>query len=231
MSKFSRRLFLLLSWVLLCFSGCDCGDTTLSQFPELVIEPPSLVFPVLNVGEENTQTVTLSSRGLPLSIFSIEVKTTQGTKAFSLVNADSLVFPLKLEAGKNVKLQIRYAPKEGGIARGEIVIKSDARNTDEQGINTVRLIASELSGVLTANPNPVNFGSVTAGQSKTETLTIKNNGQAKVVITQADFVEADKLQFAVSQAPTFPHELAPGDSVEFKLKYTPSAVPPHCVEG
>ena len=71
MSKMVRRLFLVLCWVVVCASGCDCGDTTLSQFPELVIEPPSLVYPVLTVGETNTQTVTLSSRGLPLSIFSI----------------------------------------------------------------------------------------------------------------------------------------------------------------
>lgn len=223
MSKMVRRLFLVLCWVVVCASGCDCGDTTLSQFPELVIEPPSLVYPVLTVGETNTQTVTLSSRGLPLSIFSIKVNTTGGTQAFTLLNADKLTFPLKLENDESVKLQIQYAPKEGGIARGEVVIQSDARNANEEGINTIRLIASELAGTLVANPNPVDFGGVTAGQSKTQSLTVTNNGQAKVVIKKAAFDDAGASQFVVTKAPNYPHELGPGASVNFTLQYTPNA--------
>src|SRR5438132_5887675 len=73
------------------------------------------------------------------------------------------------------------------------------------------------TGVLSASPSSINFG--TAGNNVTQLAALTNTGAASVTVQQ---ISASGSGFAVSHA-ALPWKLASGQSATFSISFTPTA--------
>ena len=74
---------------------------------------------------------------------------------------------------------------------------------------------------VTANPDPVNFGTVTVGNSSTQTVAITNNTQGPLALGMT----TTKAEFTTSQSSTTPcaSSLAGGASCNVDVTYAPTS--------
>ena len=78
-------------------------------------------------------------------------------------------------------------------------------------------IASSGSPQISVSPASLSFGGVTVGQSKSQTVTIKNTGNASLNITSAT---VDNKQFSV---PALPASIAAGATASLSVQFTPTS--------
>jgi Protein of unknown function (DUF1573)/Abnormal spindle-like microcephaly-assoc'd, ASPM-SPD-2-Hydin len=88
-----------------------------------------------------------------------------------------------------------------------------------QGVSAGPAIQQQQSGALTISNAVLNFGSVTAGRSKTLTATATNSGTASVTINSV----AISTKYFSLTAPTLPISLAVGQSTPITVGFTPNA--------
>ena len=79
--------------------------------------------------------------------------------------------------------------------------------------------ASAGSGQLTVNPSNINFGSVSVGNSQTQSLTLTNSGWSRLTITKAT---SSGTGFTLT-GPGYPVTLAGGQSVTCNVIFTPQS--------
>ena len=74
---------------------------------------------------------------------------------------------------------------------------------------------------ISVQTNALNFGQVTIGEEKTETLTITNVGDGDLTITD---VSADDSAFSVAIGGGLPASVKPGDSIDADVTFAPGTV-------
>lgn len=175
--------------------------------PGLTSNPVSLNFANVNVGNSNSQTVTLTN-------------TSTGTLSISKVavtgpgfSASGVALPLSLAAGNQISLKVTFTPTSMGAATGSITITSNASNPNL----TVALSGVGMMPQIAAVPTSVAFGSVPIGVSNTQTLTLKDSGNANLVISQ---VTITGTGFSIS-GPALPATVTPGNSVALTVRFSP----------
>jgi len=97
--------------------------------------------------------------------------------------------------------------------------------TSCQGFSTVKAASQPTqsqSGTLSLNSASLDFGSVTAGTSKTLTLTASNTGTASITVSSASI----SSQYFSLSAPTLPIAILAGQSVPITLIFTPNTAGP-----
>jgi hypothetical protein len=72
---------------------------------------------------------------------------------------------------------------------------------------------------ISAVPTSISFGSVAAGVSNTQALTVRDSGNATLIISQVAIAGPG---FSMS-GPTLPVTMAPGQSAAFTVRYSPAA--------
>ena len=91
-----------------------------------------------------------------------------------------------------------------------------------QGFSTVKAATQPTqsqAGTLSLNSASLDFGSVTAGTSKTLTLTATNTGTASITVSSASI----SSQYFSLSAPTLPAAILAGQSLPITLIFTPNA--------
>jgi hypothetical protein len=214
-------LFVLFVGFAVSLSRCQCGDSTVTQFPQIIVTPENLVFSVIPVGEKEEKSAVVRARGRTLTISAISIVTEQGQDAFTLLDKKSWSFPLKLEPEETLTLKVRYSPLQAGSAKGYVKILSDARNAASDSSTKVRLLSAVVGGRLLAEPNPMEFGAVPPKQNKTLPLTLTNKGEAALTLQKTTFSNDRDQQFAFVEAPKFPLEIKPGKSLTWKIRFAP----------
>jgi hypothetical protein len=121
-------------------------------------------------------------------------------------------FPLALNAGQSVTLNVDFSPQSTGAIAGSIFISGAGLAIP---LNAVGVGA----GQLTANPASLSFGSIPAGTSVTLTDSFTNTGGTNVTISQATVTGTG---FTVSGL-SLPMTLYPGASVTFYAEFAPTA--------
>ena len=173
----------------------------------LTSSPASLNLGNVNVGSSNSQTLTLtntSSRTVTIS----KVATT-GTE----FGASTLTVPFTLAAGKQVSLKLTFNATSMGAATGSLIVTSNATNPTL----TVALSGTGMQPQISAVPATISFGSVAVGVSNTQTLTVRDSGNANLIVSQATIAGAG---LSIT-GPTLPVTVAPGQSTVFTVRYSP----------
>ncbi|HEY4817747.1 MAG TPA: choice-of-anchor D domain-containing protein [Candidatus Acidoferrum sp.] len=173
----------------------------------LTSNPSNLNLGNVNVGSSNSQTLTLAnnaSSGVTIS------KVAPTGTGFS---TSGITLPLSLAPGKQVSLKVSFTPPSMGAASGSVVVTSNASNPSL----TVALSGVGTQPQISAVPASVNFGSVALGVSNTQTLTLKDSGNANLTISQATMSGAG---FSLS-GPGLPVTLAPNQSIAFTVRFSP----------
>jgi hypothetical protein len=181
-------------------SGSDSGGITAT--------PSSLAFGNVVVGTANSVPVTLSNTGkVDLTISSVSIS----GKGFS---TSGIATPLVLGAGQSADFTTSFKPSAAGAASGQISIESDASPmvVDMSGMGVAS--APQLS----LSTSSLSFGDVTVGSASTQTVALKNTGNADLELGS---VSASGAGFTVSGGSGM--NLAPNQSTTIDVTFDPKA--------
>jgi hypothetical protein len=180
---------------------------TPSATPGLTSNPSSLNLGNVNVGSSASQTLALTNSGS--SNVTISKVASSGT-GFSVTG---ITAPLILTPGKQVSLKVVFAASTMGKATGNIAVTSNASNSS---LN-IPLTAVGMQAQISIVPSPIAFGSVALKVSNTQTLTIRDSGNANLIISQVTISGAG---FALT-SPILPATVIPGQSMALTVRFSP----------
>jgi hypothetical protein len=182
---------------------------TAAQTNLLNVSPTSVAFGNINVGNNNTKTVTVTNSGTgSVTISSVGV-------VGNGLSANGIATPMTLNAGQSTVLSIVYAPSAVGALNGTVSVVSNATNSPA-------VISATGAGVqpsLTASPSTLNFGSLVTGTSASQTITVSNTGSAAATISSA---VVSGTGYTMSGS-ALPMTLAAGTSTSFSVKFAPTS--------
>ena len=174
--------------------------------------PSSVAFGNINVGSDQSSTVTLSNTGG--SSLTISAATASGAE-FSMSGLSSSL-PLTLTAGQSTSFTVLFSPTASGAASGNVSITSNGSNPNL----SIPLSGTGVTpGALTANPTSLPFGSVQVGNSANLSETLTNTGGSSLTITQANVTGA---VFSISGL-SLPLTLKANQSVTFTATFAPTS--------
>ncbi len=198
--------FLANGIALLLFSMVSMSAS--ASVPQLASSPASLRFGTVDVGQTETELITVANTGqTSVTVSEIAVDNPQ----FSVA---SLSLPLVLSAGQSVNLTVTFTPSAIEWTGGTIRIANS-------GVPLVVGLAGTgvSSQTLTASPSSLSFGQVATGSSSTLPVAITNNGSSSVAIQGLQSADSE---FSV-KSPTLPLTLAPGKSVTLSVTFVPQS--------
>jgi hypothetical protein len=180
------------------------------QTLSLTVSPQSVSFGNVPVGTSGSQTVALLNSGTdPVNV---SQATMAGSSGFTM---NGLALPMTLGPGQSTAFTVSFAPGGAGSASGDISVVSNAANS----VSTVTLTGMGVQPQISVAPASVSFGTVTVGQTSSQTVTLSNAGGANLNITQ---LAGPGTGFSLSGL-ALPFTLAPGKSTAFTLSFTPTS--------
>jgi Domain of unknown function (DUF4082)/Abnormal spindle-like microcephaly-assoc'd, ASPM-SPD-2-Hydin/HYDIN/CFA65/VesB-like, Ig-like domain/Cep192 domain 4 len=151
------------------------GTGAVTLAPQISVVPSSVGFGSVSVGVTNTQTITVSNPGSGSLTVSQALITGSGLKI------QGLATPATVVPGKSASFNVAFTPTAGGSVTGSLTLVTNAANSPL----VVPISGSGVASVLqlSVNPTSLSFGSVTVGSSASQTVSIKNTGNAGVTLS------------------------------------------------
>jgi len=174
----------------------------------LALNPSSVSFGSVTVGSSQNQPVTITNSG------GSSVTITKATAAGAAFSISGLATPLKFTPGQSASFTVAFTPQAAGNTSGSVAFTSNIASVSLGLTGT-----GQAAGALGANPASVVFGSVQVGNNQAQTITLTNNGNSSVVISQ---VSASGNGFSLSGIST-PLTLGAGLSTTFTTTFHPNA--------
>ena len=180
--------------------------------PDILVDPPALAYAALPIGASATLPFTVTNVGdAALDVTAIAV--TLGDEAFSLVPAN---FAFTLAPAETETFEVTYSPPTAETWYGAVQVASN----DPDGDNaSVQLLGEGLAPDIRVEPALLEYTDVPRGSTERRTFTVRNIGAAP--LTVSDVVLADGDAFVV-EGPVFSFELAPGDTMDVDVAFSPS---------
>jgi hypothetical protein len=75
--------------------------------------------------------------------------------------------------------------------------------------------------IVITNRSTINYGTIPVGTSKTETVTVTNDGKAKLTLSGASFAFDGEAGYTLGENSKFPIVLDPGQSTDLAVKFAP----------
>jgi hypothetical protein len=185
------------------------SGTGLSSVVQLTPSTTSLNFGSETLNARTTQSVTLTNTGNAAVTISQVNVTGSG---FSLSGAAPLV---TLSPGQAASFTVAFDPTATGTATGSATVVSNATNA----VPTIALSGVGVQPAISVVPGSVSFGSVTVGQTNSQTVTLSNPGTANLNVTQAS---GPGTGFSLTGL-SMPMTIAPGKSAAFTVSFTPTS--------
>jgi hypothetical protein len=191
------------------------GTGTAATSQQLTLSAVSLLFGDVALNMASTQPVTLTSTGTaPVTINS-------ATLTGSGFTVSGSTFPVTLNPGQSVTLNVQFDPATAGTISGQVAIQSDSST------NSTAVVNLSGTGTATVVPNPMlaigpaslSFGNVTVNMPATLPVTLTSGGTAPVTINSAALTGTGFTMSGV----TFPVTLNPTQSVTLNVQFNPTA--------
>jgi hypothetical protein len=183
------------------------GSGTATQ-AQLTISPTPVAFGNVNVGSSAMQNVTLTNPGnAPLNISAASIT----GSGYSM----SLTAPATINAGQNSTFTVTFAPTSAGSASGSISITSNAPGSPAN----IPLSGTGVQAQIAASPTSINFGNVATGSSNSQTVTLRNNGNATLTFSQVNVTGSGFSITGLTTSTT----IAAGSSVTFNAGFAPTS--------
>jgi hypothetical protein len=167
---------------------------------QCTVSKSSIDFGNVNVGANSPQILTVSvAAGFPGTVnFSFQAVPT----VFS-VSPQSLI---GVAAGQSRDVTVSFTPNGAGAAQGEVLVNTSSQfNCPVSPTNAVILTGTGVAAgaPFTISPNPLNFGNVVAGATRTLPITVaipsgQNPLDFSFQITGAGFSTSDPLAFSLT---------------------------------
>ena len=194
----------------------------------LELSPASLSFGTVAVGQSEAQTATLKNSG------SSSVTVSKASVSSAAFTISGLALPVTLAAGQSTTITVTFAPKTSGSTSGSVTVSGTASLTlsassgsSESSSTSTRAslpVAGDgtSTGQLAIFPTSVAFGSVTLGNTQSQTVTLTNSGGTSATISQAIATGAGVRISGL----TLPLAIAAGHSSTFQVTFTPASAGP-----
>ncbi|MBU1429221.1 hypothetical protein KKF91_01545 [Myxococcota bacterium] len=213
----SLRLRLLLAPLLLLFAfGCDGeeGGISNADFPKLEADPPQVIVPAIELGDEISRTLRLyNAGGAQLRITQIDLSNTLDTREWRL---EFEALPVILNGGEGVNVTVYYSPVNPGTDSGEILVNSN--NPDDPF--KIPLRSEEADTELRWNPDRLVFNSEDSLPS-TKSVSFTNLGAVPVSLGEAYLTDDTDAEFAIIDSTNTSATIGQGQTVEIAVIYTP----------
>jgi hypothetical protein len=135
-----------------------------------------------------------------------------GSSGFTM---NGLPLPMTLGPGQSSAFTVSFVPAGAGSASGNLSVVSNAANP----VSSVALNGMGVQPQISVVPGSISFGTVTVGQTSSQTVTLTNAGGANLNLTQ---LAGPGTGFSLSGL-TLPLTLAPGKSTAFTVSFTPTS--------
>jgi hypothetical protein len=178
--------------------------------PQISVIPASVSFGNVTVGVTNTQMLTISNPG------TANLSVTQASLIGTSFGFSGLTLPLSVPPGGSSAFTVSFTPASASNLSGNLTLVNNTPNSPL----VVALAGTGVSPVakLTATPASLSFGSITAGGSGTQSVTLANTGNSSVSVSQISISGAgfSATGFAL------PVTLAAGQSTAFSVTFAPT---------
>jgi hypothetical protein len=176
---------------------------------QVALSATSLSFGNVAVNTSASQSISLKSSGSrAVTISSVSVT----GAGFSI---PALGFPVILNSGQSITLQVYFKPTLAGAVRGAVTISTNAISGSTR---TVSLSATGTAPQLGVSASSLSFGTVNLNSTSMKTLTLTSTGTAAVTINSATL---SGTGFTMSGI-TFPATLNPGQSLTMQVSFSPT---------
>ena len=182
-----------------------------SAAAQLEVTPNAISFSSSVVGVQNSQTLKLSNTGGTALTLTGIIASGAGLSVHGF-SGSTLLNP-----GTSATYALQFTPKTAGAFSGSVSIMSKTAAVDTNLPVTGEVVAADLK--ISVGPASVNFGTVNAGKSASETVTLTNTGNAEVTVSKISLSGAG---FTVTGA-SVPMQLASAQSVNLDLQFSPAA--------
>lgn len=178
---------------------------------QLEVTPSSISFSSAVVGVQNSQTLKLSNKGGTALTVSGIIANGAGLSITGF-SGSTLLNP-----GTSATFGVELTPKAAGNFSGSVSILSKTASLDTTLPVTGEVAAADLK--IAVGPSSVNFGSVAAGKSAAETVTLTNTGNAEVTVSKI-LLSGSGFSMTGGSAPL---HLASAQTVTLDLQFSPAA--------
>jgi len=178
--------------------------------PQISVIPASVSFGNVTVGVTNTQTLVITNPG------TANLSVTQAPLVGTGFSFSGLTVPLSVVPGGSATFTVSFTPASASSFSGNLTLVNNTLNSPF----VVPLAGTGVSPItqLTASPSSLSFGSITAGASGTQSVTLANTGNSSVSVSQISISAAgfSATGFAL------PLTLAAGQSTSFSITFAPT---------
>lgn len=218
-TRIARGTYVVLA--ALVASGCSCDEGTLvDASSSLVIEPMAIDFLQVPVGTERVRGLRLTNDGqsvLRISAFELAGDSTE--IAFASTPVEQIL------PAQTIDFLLVYTPTNVGVDEATITIVADDRA--EPHVVSVRgegveagVGVSHDGAACTDQEGSLSFGGVVPGNTKTQTVTVRASGSARVTIVSVVAEPGTSPELTIEDVPEGT-VLEPNDTLELVATYAP----------
>ena len=168
-----------------------------------LVNPSSLSFGNVNNGTTKMDSVTVTNTGTTNLIIS---SVTSTNSVFTVTPTIGIITP-----GLTQKFYVTFAPLTNGLKNGYIIFNHNAGN----GLDSVAVSGTGISPAFSVSPTSLNFGNVTNGTMKLDSVTVTNTGTANLIIST---VTSTNILFSVTPITGI---ILPGATKKFYVTFAP----------
>jgi hypothetical protein len=186
--------------------------------PALEVNPPAISFGDQPLNTPSVaQILTMKSTGTaPLIISALSITGTNNSDF--AISAKPL--PITIPPGQTSVISVVFTPAAVGTRNATVLVTDNAAGSPHSIPLAGNGIAVPVMTVLTPN---LAFGDVELGQKSTKSISVKNTGDANLIISAVNFSGANASDFA-SEGNSFPITVAPGATATLNVAFTPAAL-------
>lgn len=201
---------------LVLVSGCI--ETGLSKdeqpdrgpLPDILVDPPALVFGGLPIGDQEVQTFTVSNVGDgTLTVDDIVIGS---GPSFEVLGPE---FSFVLAPGEDRTVEVAFSPVGEGDHYGAVQVLSDDPDGDN---STVDLLGPGLVPDILVEPSSLTYDTLGQGETQTKTFTVSNIGSAPLDVSDISLATGDAFTVL---GPRFSFVLEPGETQDVDVEYAP----------
>jgi len=177
--------------------------------PGIVVQPEAIDFAPVALGQSSEQAITVRNEGsADLQVSAVRVD----DPSFAVLG-DTM---FQLAPGASQELTLRFSPSQAGVFETTLSVQSNDTN---QPTVSVALSGTALGvAVIAVEPDALDFGTLSLGDSTERALTVGNEGTAALAVAA---VQCSDPAFTVVEEASF--ELPPGQSRALSIRFAPSA--------
>jgi len=175
-------------------------------------------FPGTNVGDKSSLVIVAKNTSAGPTTISGAAVVGSG---FAITDAPLL--PVTLNVNDTTAFTVTFAPTQAGASTGGLRVGNDSFNLAGTAIGG-QLVFSYTAGSTTnavAAGGTVLFSSQPVGQTTSDSFTIRNTGTDTATVASIG-ISGTQAAFTISNLPQLPLSLAPGQSAQFSVVFSPA---------